>query len=137
MTQFNFDFKQSYKEITVAGEVFRVKFDDDSMLAYQIAFKDYEKKVAEAQSMVKDFEKATAEELQALSAKQVEITKEALELFLGEGTFEGLYEKAGRSSMNMVGLIDMLMKMVEEELLSQAGEVQNKYLNNVKQVVKK
>jgi CHASE3 domain sensor protein len=129
---FNFEFKQSYKEVTIAGENFRVNFDDDAMLAYQVAFKEYEKKVAEVQSLVKDYSTASAEELRAMADKQKEITKEALELFLGEGTFEGLYDKAGRSSMNMISLIDMLMKMVEEELLAQAGEVNNKYLANLK-----
>lgn len=129
---FNFEFKQTYKEINIAGETFRVNFDDDAMLAYQVAFKEYEKKVAEVQSLVKDYSTASIEELRAMADKQKEITKEALELFLGKGTFEGLYDKAGRSSMNMVGLIDMLMKMVEEELLAQAGEVNNKYLANLK-----
>lgn len=129
---FNFEFKQSYKEVTIAGEIFQVKFDDESMLQYQIAFKAYAHKVAEAQGMVKDYEKATPEELISMSAKQIEIMREALELFLGKGTFDGLYDKAGRSSMNMVGLIDMLMKMVETELQEQAGEVNNKYLANIK-----
>ncbi|EJQ89799.1 phage tail assembly chaperone [Bacillus cereus] len=129
---FNFDFKQSYKEVTIAGEVFHVKFDDDSMLAYQLAFKEFENKLAEAQELSTDIREASALELRAMKEKQVEITKEAIEMFLGEGTFEGLYEKAGKSSMNMMGLINMLMKMVEAEMLEQAGEVNNKYLANLK-----
>lgn len=129
---FNFEFKQSYKEVTIAGEVFQVKFDDESIMKYQMAFQDHMKKISEAQGMITDYEKATPDELVAMNAKQIELTQSTLELFLGEGTFEGLYEKAGRSSMNMIDLINMLMQMVEEELKERAGEAGEQYLTNLK-----
>ncbi|HDX9563601.1 hypothetical protein P4195_29470 [Bacillus thuringiensis] len=132
MSQFRFDFEKTYKEIDVAGKVYKVAFDDDAMLKYQIASKEYEAKVQEVQDLVPDIEKASIEELKLLNEKQKELFKETIELFLGDDTFEELYEKAGRSVIQLTGLLDYLTGLVEEELKSQSASVQDKYLQNKK-----
>ncbi|HFJ9368561.1 MULTISPECIES: hypothetical protein [Bacillus cereus group] len=132
MSQFRFDFEKTYKEIDVAGKVYKVAFDDDAMLKYQIASKEYEAKVQEVQNLVPDIEKASIEELKLLNEKQKELFKETIELFLGDDTFEELYEKAGRSVIQLTGLLDYLTGLVEEELKSQSASVQDKYLQNKK-----
>ncbi|MBJ8031442.1 hypothetical protein [Bacillus cereus group sp. N21] len=132
MTTLQFTFEKTYKEIDVAGKLYKVKFDDDSMPAYQEGFVAYEKKAQELKNGIVDFSKATTEELRASNAKQRELMKEAIELFLGEDTFEELYEKAGRSLMNLVSLIDYLTKIVEEELRSKTGSSLDEYLINSK-----
>ncbi|QWI52550.1 hypothetical protein EXW56_27060 (plasmid) [Bacillus mycoides] len=128
--QFNFD--KTYKEIDVAGKLYRVAFDDDSMLQYQVSFKAYEVKVQEAQKLVPDVQEATVEQLKEMAEKQKELMRDAIEIFLGADTFEELYDKAGRSSMNLVGLIDYMMDLVQDELQKSAGKVNNKYLANIK-----
>ncbi|MCC2397544.1 hypothetical protein LKL95_27600 [Bacillus cereus] len=132
MSQFRFDFEKTYKEIDVAGKVYKVAFDDDAMLKYQIASKEYEAKVQEVQNLVPDIEKASIEELKLLNEKQKALFKETIELFLGDDTFEELYEKAGRSVIQLTGLLDYLTGLVEEELKSQSASVQDKYLQNKK-----
>ncbi|EJQ77753.1 phage tail assembly chaperone [Bacillus toyonensis] len=132
MSQFRFDFEKTYKEIDIAGEVYKVAFDDDAMLKYQIASKEYEAKVQEVQTLVPDIEKASVEELKLLNEKQRALFKETIELFLGDDTFEELYEKAGRSVIQLTGLLDYLTGLVEEELKSQSSSVSDKYLKNSK-----
>ncbi|HDX9500150.1 TPA: phage tail assembly chaperone [Bacillus thuringiensis] len=131
-SQFRFDFEKTYKEIDVAGTVYKIAFDDDAMLKYQIASKEYEAKVQEVQTLVPDIEKASVEELKLLNEKQKALFKETIELFLGDDTFEELYEKAGRSVIQLTGLLDYLTGLVEEELKSQSASVQDKYLQNKK-----
>lgn len=58
---------KTYKEIDVAGTVYKIAFDDDAMLKYQIASKEYEAKVQEVQTLVPDIEKASVEELKLLN----------------------------------------------------------------------
>ncbi|CAI8882708.1 Phage protein [Bacillus sp. IT-79MI2] len=132
MTTLQFTFEKTYKEIDVAGKLYKVKFDDDSMLTYQEGFVSYEKKAKELQDAALDIREATVEELRAMNLKQRELMKEAIELFLGEDTFDELYEKAGRYLMNLVSLIDYLTKIVEEELQSKAGSSLDEYLINSK-----
>ncbi|MCU5020513.1 hypothetical protein OCD65_27935 [Bacillus paranthracis] len=129
---FQFNFEKTYKEIDVAGKLYKVAFDDDSMLRYQVSFKDYEAKVQEAQQIAPDYEKASIDEIKAVAEKQKELMKDAIEIFLGDDTFNELYEKAGRSSINLIGLIDYMMNLVKEELESRTGEVNSKYLANIK-----
>lgn len=135
--QFRFDFEKTYKEIDVAGKLYRVAFDDDSMLRYQVEFKAYETKVAEAQQKTVDIQNASIEKLKEMNEVQKELMKDAIEMFLGADTFEELYEKAGRSCYNLVALLEYMMNLVTEELESKNLAVEGKYLQGVKQLVKK
>jgi hypothetical protein len=132
MTTLQFTFEKTYKEIDVAGKLYKVNFDDDSIIKYQEGFLAYEKKAAEAKDMVTDFTKASIEEIKEVNAKQKEIMSEAIELFLGVDTFEELYEKSGRSLLNLFSLIDYLTNLVETELRNKAGNQLNEYLQNAK-----
>lgn len=130
--KFQFNFEKTYREIDVAGKLYKVNFDDESMLKYQEGFLSYEKKVKELQNEAIDFREASPEVLRAMNLQQRELMSEAIELFLGEDTFEELYEKAGRSLMNLVSLINYLTSLVESELRAKAGSNLDAYLTNVK-----
>lgn len=79
---FQFNFEKTYKEIDVAGKLYKVAFDDDSMLRYQVSFKEYESKVAEAQKIAPDVMEATVEQLKEMAEKQKDLMKTAIEIFL-------------------------------------------------------
>ncbi|CAI8737654.1 hypothetical protein COM13_12395 [Bacillus pseudomycoides] len=130
--KFQFNFEKTYREIDVAGKIYKVNFDDESMLKYQEGFLSYEKKAKELQAEAVDIREASTEKLREMHSKQREVMKEAIELFLGADTFEDLYVKAGRSLMNLVALIDYLTKLVETELRSKVGDSLNEYLTNTK-----
>ncbi|MBJ8031422.1 hypothetical protein [Bacillus cereus group sp. N21] len=132
MTTLQFTFEKTYKEIDVAGTLYKVNFDDESMLKYQEGFVSYEKKAKELQNEAIDFREASPDVLRAMNLQQRELMSEAIELFLGEDTFEELYEKAGRSLMNLVSLIDYLTKIVEEELRAKSGNNLDAYLTQTK-----
>ncbi|PFZ59274.1 hypothetical protein [Bacillus pseudomycoides] len=130
--KFQFNFEKTYREIDVAGNLYKVSFDDESMLKYQEGFVAYEKKAKELQAEEVDIREATPEQLRDMNAKQREVVKDAIEIFLGEDTFEELYRKAGRSIMNLFSLVNYLTKLVEAELRAKAGSNLDAYLTNTK-----
>lgn len=132
MTQFKFEFEKTYKEVDVAGELYKVEFNDEALLKYSKAFKTFKKDTEEVAKNVVDIENATDEELEAVSLKQKELVKHIVETFLGEGTFDSLYEKAGKSSANLMGLVDYLNGIYVEETNKKTEKAREKYLANVK-----
>ncbi|ANT40247.1 MULTISPECIES: hypothetical protein [Bacillus] len=129
---FQFNFEKTYKEVDVAGKVYQVEFNDDAINKYQKSLKSFGKKTKEVQGLIPDYEKATDEEIDNLMNKQKELVKHVVETFLGEGTFEDLYEKAGKSVGNLMTLVDYLNNLYLEEAKEKAEKVQAKYLANVK-----
>ncbi|GAB6669605.1 TPA: hypothetical protein ACOQ44_005774 [Bacillus cereus] len=132
MTQFKFEFEKTYKEVDVAGEVYRVEFNDDALVKYQKAFKRFDKGINEATESVIDYESATDEAIEEASRKQKEVVKDIVETFLGEGTFDSLYEKSGKAALNLMGLVHYLNRLYIDEENKKVDETRNKYLNNVK-----
>lgn len=132
MTRFKFEFEKTYKEIDVAGTVYQVDFNDESITKYQKAFKRFDKEIKVVTDSISDYESATDEAIEEVANKQKEVVKDIVETFLGEGTFDSLYEKAGKSSTNLMGLVHYLNGLYVEEEKKKADETRNKYLNNVK-----
>ncbi|PFD98922.1 hypothetical protein CN288_20330 [Bacillus sp. AFS023182] len=132
MTQFKFEFEKTYKEVDIAGEIHRVEFNDEALSKHQKAIKRFDKGIKEVTESVKDYEKATDEAIEATAQKQKEVTKDIVETFLGEGTFEKLYEKAGKSVMNLMELVHYLISIYAEENAKKTEKAREKYLTNVK-----
>ncbi|HDR7790292.1 TPA: hypothetical protein QCY15_004843 [Bacillus paranthracis] len=132
MTQFKFEFKKTYKEVDVAGKLFKVEFNDDALNKYQKALKQFKRGTEELQSMIPDFEAASDKEIDAVTEKQKDLTKQVVETFLGEGTFEELYEIAGRAVANLLSLVHYLNDIYVEESMKTAEKSQSKYLANLK-----
>lgn len=132
MTQFKFEFEKTYKEIDVAGTVYQVEFNDEAITKYQKAFKRFDKEIKVVTDSISDYESATDEVIEEVAKKQKEVVKDIVETFLGDGSFDSLYEKAGKSSANLMGLVHYLNGIYVEEEKKKADETRNKYLNNVK-----
>ncbi|MES5869187.1 hypothetical protein [Bacillus cereus group sp. RP32] len=132
MTQFKFEFEKTYKEIDVAGTVYQVEFNDEAITKYQKAFKRFDKEIKVVTDSISDYESATDEVIEEVAKKQKEVVKDIVETFLGDGSFDSLYEKAGRSSTNLMGLVHYLNGLYVEEEKKKADETRNKYLSNVK-----
>lgn len=132
MTQFKFEFEKTYKEVDVAGKLFKVEFNDDALNKYQKALKQFKRGTEELQSMIPDFEAASDKEIDAVTEKQKDLTKQVVETFLGEGTFEELYEIAGRAVANLLSLVHYLNDIYVEESMKTAENSQSKYLANLK-----
>ncbi|MGH0601143.1 hypothetical protein [Bacillus mycoides] len=129
---FQFNFEKTYKEVDVAGNIFKVEFNDDALNRYQKSLKRFKTSTDELQKSISDYEKATDEEIDSLAVKQKEITKDVVDTFLGEGAFEKLYDLSGRSVANLLSLVHYLNDLYAEETLKKSEQSQSKYLANLK-----
>ncbi|HDR6318597.1 TPA: hypothetical protein QCU53_005469 [Bacillus thuringiensis] len=126
---FNFEFISTVKEITIGGETFSMNFDDDSLMGYMDGFKSYADKIETLKQNAPEVSTATEEQLKEMKKSQTEILAGTIDMLLGEGKFKVIYELAGKSSMQIVALIDALMEMVQKELGEQSNGALDRYLN--------
>lgn len=126
---FNFEFKSTVKEITIGGKTFSMNFDDDSLMSYMDGFKSYADKIEALKQGAPEVSTATEEQLKEMKKSQTEILAGTIDMLLGKGKFKVIYELAGKSSMQIVALIDALMQMVQDELGEQSNGALDRYLN--------
>jgi len=126
---FNFEFKSTVKEIAIGGERFFMNFDDDSLMGYMDGFKSYADKIETLKQNAPELSTATEEQLKEMKKSQTEILAGTIDMLLGKGKFKVIYELAGKSSMQIVALIDALMEMVQKELGEQSNGAVDRYLN--------
>lgn len=126
MKQFNFE--KTYEEIEIAGKVYQIKLDDETMLSHQEAFDKYKKKADEINKMKTD----TPAQTKKVYAEMRKITKEVIEQLLGEGTFDELFEKAGGSLWNLTDLVMEIGEKVLGEVADRLGAKREKYLKHKK-----
>ncbi|MDF9296108.1 hypothetical protein [Geobacillus stearothermophilus] len=125
-----FEFGKAYEEIEINGKGYRVDFSDDKLKQYQDMFYKFYQEAQEIEQA--DIEKMTQEEQTALLDKQRQNMKTVTETLLGEGTFDELFELAGRSTWNYMKLIEFLAEIIEERFSEIKEERRKKYVKRAK-----
>jgi hypothetical protein len=125
-----FEFKKTFKEIDINGEIYRVSFDDEAMDRYMDVATDARDEFKALDQF--DVENASKEELHGHRDKQKEAVKKVIEAFLGEESFDGLYEMAGRSVLNLMSLVSYLIDLYEQEQSEALDVKKDKYLKKKK-----
>jgi hypothetical protein len=125
-----FEFGKAYEEIEINGKTYRVDFSDDKLKQYQDMFYKFYQEAQEIEQA--DIEKMTPEEQNALLEKQRQNMKTVTETMLGEGTFDELFELAGRSTWNYMKLIEFLAEIIEERFSEIKEERRKKYVKRAK-----
>ncbi len=125
-----FEFGKAYEEIEINGKPYQIDFSDDKLKQYQDMFYKFYQEAQEIEQA--DIEKMTTEEQKALLDKQRQNMKTVTETLLGEGTFEELFELAGRSTWNYMKLIEFLAEIIEERFSEIKEERRKKYVKKGK-----
>lgn len=125
-----FEFSKSYEEVEIHGTVYRVDFSDDKLKQYQNMFYKFYQEAQEVEQA--DIEKMTLEEQNALLEKQRQNMKTVTETLLGEGTFDELFELAGRSTWSYMKLIEFLAETIEQRFNEIKEERRKKYVKKGK-----
>jgi len=125
-----FEFGKAYEEIEINGKQYRVDFSDDKLKQYQDMFYKFYQEAQEIEQA--DIEKMTPEEQTALLDKQRQNMKTVTETMLGEGTFNELFELAGRSTWNYMKLIEFLAETIEQRFNEIKEERRKKYVKKGK-----
>jgi hypothetical protein len=121
-----FEFRKTYEEVEIAGKVYRVDFSDDKINEYQKKFFSFQ---ADVEKFAKIDETKLTQEEQWKHFEDVKaLAKDVIETLLGEGTFDELYEAAGRSIMNIYDLIWYLADIVKERSARNREEKRKQYV---------
>lgn len=121
-----FQFKKSYEEVKINGDVYQIDMSDVKVAEYQILFSTFHDEAAKLQAeSEKDM---TPDEQKAFINKSKELVGKALEALLGENTFDKLYEQSGKSIINVIDLILFLAEMIAEKTEKVKDENIKKYL---------
>ena len=121
-----FEFGKSYEEVEIAGKIYKIDFTDAKVKEYQFAIHDYYKEAQELRKV--DVEKLTPEEQQEKFVEAMELQRKVIDIILGEGAFDELYEKSGESSQNMVALVEFLAEVIGERVQKLKQKQKNKYV---------
>lgn len=125
-----FEFGKAYEEIEINGKPYQIDFSDDKLKQYQNMFYKFYQEAQEIEQA--DIEKMTPDEQDALLEKQRQNMKTVTETLLGEGTFEELFELAGRSTWNYMKLIEFLAETIEQRFNEIKEERRKKYVKKGK-----
>jgi hypothetical protein len=121
-----FEFKKTYEEIEIAGKVYKIEFNDDKIREYQEKFFSFQ---TDAEEYLKvDETKLTKEERWEHFEKGKQVARNVIDTLLGEGSFDELYEKSGRSIANMYDLIWYLAEIVQERNARNREEKRQQYV---------
>ncbi|UYG93185.1 hypothetical protein [Cytobacillus firmus] len=131
MTMRSFDFKKTYEEIKINGEVYKIDFSDAKLKEYRKSFNEF---YAESQKMqsVNASELVKDDEFKQFD-QATDLTKKAIDNLLGDGSFDKLYEQSGRSLFNMMDLVEFLAELVGEKTNKVRNERAHKYTKHKKQ----
>lgn len=113
MTRKAFEFKKSYEEIEIAGNVYQVDFSDEKIAQYQKSFEHFYKESKRIKAI--DVKSLPAEKQEALFTEMQDLVKNVVEELLGNGTYADLYKASGNSLINMLELMQYLGEVIQEK----------------------
>lgn len=130
-----FEFKKTFEEVEIAGKVYRIEFSDDKIREYQDKFHSLGADVQELLNI--DETKLTKEERENRFEKGKQLVCNVIDMLLGKGSFDELYEKSGRSIINMYDLIEFLAEIVNERSAQNREEKRQQYVKPKRRVNQK
>ena len=121
-----FEFKKSYEEVELAGKVYKIELNDERMLVYMKAFDKFYTKSNELHEI--ETEKLDIKAQEEVLNEMAEMIKEILDLLLGKGAYDELYEKSGQSVINMVDVVLFVGDVVGERMEQSREEKKQQYV---------
>lgn len=113
-----FEFKKSYEEIEIVGEVYKVSLKDEDRKKYQEQLVKFYGILSKAEQA--DEKTIMYEESLKLEDEVKIVTLETLDVTLGEGTGEKLYEAAEQQTEELLdivwGIADIINERRQEKL---------------------
>lgn len=121
-----FEFNKSYEEVEIGGKVYKISFNDDDIRRYVKEMKKYYEKADKMREI--DLEELTEEQVDKLIDESLDLAKKFIDVILGKGSFDELYEASGRSSDNMKTLVEFIQVIIAEKTVEKKREEKNKYV---------
>jgi hypothetical protein len=125
-----FEFKKTYEEIEVGNKTYKMEFNDEKMKEYQQEFT----KVRDSYIKLLEVDETKMNEEEALKHFEdiKSLAKKSLNVLLGEGSFDSIYEASGHSIINVYDFVWYLAEIVKERSVENNKSKRDKYLKNKK-----
>lgn len=121
-----FEFKKSYEEVELAGEIYKIELNDERLLVYMKAFDKFYTKSNELHEI--ETEKLDIKTQEEVLNEMAEMIEEILDLLLGQGAYDELYKKSGQSVINMVDVVLFVGDVVGERMEQSREEKKQQYV---------
>lgn len=121
-----FEFKKSYEEVELAGEVYKIELNDERLLVYMKAFDKFYTESNELHEI--ETEKLDIKAQEEVLNEMAEMIEEILDLLIGEGAYDELYKKSGQSVINMVDVVLFVGDVVGERMEQSREEKKQQYV---------
>ncbi|WP_077623842.1 hypothetical protein [Sediminibacillus massiliensis] len=128
MAKLSFDVNsKAYDEVEIAGEDYKLFYDDESLKRYQKQAQIYSKKASDYAKKQDKIPEMSEKERKKLEDEGFEFVKEFIETFLGAGSYEKMYQACGKSMINLVGLINQIMEWLDSKLATVDDKKKQRY----------
>jgi len=128
-----FDFSKTYEEVEIAGEVYQIEFNDESMQRYLSKIDEFHSESKRLNAI--DSSKLSSKEQLEVFAEIQESVKDMVETIIGQDTYTPLYEKSGQSVMGMMDLAIYLADKIGERNKKDQADRKKKYVTKKKKNV--
>lgn len=119
-----FEFKKSYEEIEIDGEIFKVSLKDEDR-------KNYSKQLSKFHEMINDIDtknidKITIDDAIAMEDRVKDITLETIDVLFGDGSSEKLYKKADEQVEEIIPIVFAVAELINERRQETMGKYTKK-----------
>jgi hypothetical protein len=104
---------QAFDEVVVGDKTYKLYFDDASLERYQKQAKTYANESMKFAEM--DVTNLSDEEQERLKEKSNEIARNFIETFFGNGSYEEIFNACGKSSFNLIHVVDQVMDWLSKK----------------------
>lgn len=112
----SFSFEKPYDEIEIDGNIYKLYFDDESIKRYRDQASKYQEEVSKYLEDKADIENMSKEEQDEVEKQGIEFSKDFIETFCGEGSFDSLYSASGNSMLNFMPLIEYIFDWLNAKM---------------------
>lgn len=126
MTVKKFTFGKVVEPVEIGSKKYEVDFSDTAIEKRDEVLTEWQKEYAEFTDL--DIEKLDINDQRMKLSHLREIMREFVETVLGENTFDELYEMSGKSTINLLELVQFLMEFIAEKSNKSADAVRSKYV---------
>lgn len=104
------DIQQAYEEVEIADKEYRIDMTDEKMKQHLTTYAKFQKEIKSMENI--DAENASPDEVIQVNERTKALFKEVLDLLLGEGSFEEVYNACGKSTVVLSDVLRQLMELV-------------------------
>lgn len=119
------DLDFAVQEFEIAGKIYKLNYNDESFKVLQKQMKKFFEKIEELNKLKP--EKMNAKQEKEYEEAYYSQIKALIDSCFGEGSYEDLFERTGKSSFVMLNIIEAIFKWINEKFVDIKNEKKSYY----------